>query len=107
MKLEILFSIFPLCLIAFVAKMQLQMNLENSFGGEKADIKVLDRTALILDIFAQHARTKEGKLQVTKIMISFRLKLCFGFVVWAHHMHTVGFDTRAYFTKKESMGFSI
>lgn len=40
------------------------MNLENSFGGEKAGIKVLDRTALILDIFAQHAKTKEGKLQV-------------------------------------------
>jgi 50S ribosomal subunit-associated GTPase HflX len=42
----------------------LQMNLENHFGGEKAGIKVLDRTALILDIFAQHAKTKEGKLQV-------------------------------------------
>lgn len=41
-----------------------QMNLENSFGGEKTGIKVLDRTALILDIFAQHAKTKEGKLQV-------------------------------------------
>ena len=28
-------------------------------------IKVVDRTALILDIFAQHAKTREGKLQVT------------------------------------------
>ncbi|NLO04360.1 MAG: GTPase HflX [candidate division WS1 bacterium] len=28
------------------------------------DTKVLDRTELILDIFAQHARTREGKLQV-------------------------------------------
>ncbi|OGO45473.1 MAG: GTPase HflX [Chloroflexi bacterium RBG_16_64_32] len=28
------------------------------------EVKVLDRTALILDIFAQHARTKEGRLQV-------------------------------------------
>ena len=27
-------------------------------------IKVVDRTALILDIFAQHAKTKEGQLQV-------------------------------------------
>jgi len=27
-------------------------------------IKVIDRTALILDIFAQHAKTREGKLQV-------------------------------------------
>jgi GTPase len=36
-----------------------QRNLE-----DKLDIKVLDRTALILDIFAQHARTREGRLQV-------------------------------------------
>ena len=34
-------------------------NLEKIFGG-----KVLDRTALILDIFAQRARTREGKLQI-------------------------------------------
>jgi GTP-binding protein HflX len=34
-------------------------NLERVFG-----CKVLDRTALILDIFAQRARTREGKLQV-------------------------------------------
>jgi len=34
-------------------------NLEKLF-----DCKVLDRTALILDIFAQRARTREGKLQV-------------------------------------------
>jgi len=34
-------------------------NLEKVFG-----CKVLDRTALILDIFAQRARTREGKLQV-------------------------------------------
>ncbi len=36
-----------------------QRNLE-----DKLEVKVLDRTALILDIFAQHARTKEGRLQV-------------------------------------------
>jgi GTP-binding protein HflX len=34
-------------------------NLERELG-----IGVLDRTALILDIFAQHARTHEGRLQV-------------------------------------------
>ncbi len=34
-------------------------NLEEIFG-----CKVIDRTALILDIFAQRARTREGKLQV-------------------------------------------
>ncbi len=36
-----------------------QRNLEGEL-----DVKVLDRTALILDIFAQHARTSEGRLQV-------------------------------------------
>jgi len=36
-----------------------QRNLEKAL-----DVKVLDRTALILDIFAQHARTREGLLQV-------------------------------------------
>jgi len=35
--------------------------LEKAFG---ADIAVTDRTVVILDIFAQHARTNEGKLQV-------------------------------------------
>jgi len=34
-------------------------NLERIFGA-----KVIDRTGLILDIFAQRARTREGKLQV-------------------------------------------
>src|SRR5688572_23813206 len=34
-------------------------NLERMF-----ECKVLDRTQLILDIFAQRARTKEGKLQI-------------------------------------------
>ena len=34
-------------------------NLELCFG-----IKVIDRTELILDIFAQHAQTREGKLQI-------------------------------------------
>jgi GTP-binding protein HflX len=38
-----------------------QRELEKTFG-EK--VRVLDRTALILDIFAQHAHTREGMLQV-------------------------------------------
>jgi GTP-binding protein HflX len=38
-----------------------QRELEKSLG---ANIRVLDRTALILDIFAQHANTSEGMLQV-------------------------------------------
>ena len=35
--------------------------LEKVFGSH---VRILDRTALILDIFAQHASTKEGALQV-------------------------------------------
>src|SRR4029077_8293206 len=35
--------------------------LEKALG---SDIAVTDRTVVILDIFAQHARTNEGKLQV-------------------------------------------
>ncbi len=48
-----------------------QREIETAFGGE--DIKVLDRTALILDIFAQHARTKEGALQVELAQYEYRL----------------------------------
>ena len=38
-----------------------QRNLERELG---ESVKVIDRTALILDVFAQRARTKEGRLQV-------------------------------------------
>jgi GTP-binding protein HflX len=38
-----------------------QRELEKALG---ANMRVLDRTALILDIFAQHAHTSEGMLQV-------------------------------------------
>jgi len=36
-------------------------------------VKVLDRTALILDIFAQHANTREGALQVELAQYEYRL----------------------------------
>lgn len=36
------------------------------------EVKIIDRTALILDIFAQHARTREGKLQVDLALHIFR-----------------------------------
>ncbi len=39
--------------------------------GEK--IRILDRTALILDIFAQHANTREGALQVELAQYEYRL----------------------------------
>jgi GTP-binding protein HflX len=44
--------------------------LEKIFG-EK--IRILDRTALILDIFAQHAATREGALQVELAQYEYRL----------------------------------
>ncbi len=40
---------------------------------KQLNVKVLDRTALILDIFAQHARTHEGKLQVELAQYVYRL----------------------------------
>ena len=39
-------------------------NLEKEIGTEDSDLRVIDRTMLILDIFAKHAVTGEGKLQV-------------------------------------------
>ncbi|MFH1927965.1 MAG: GTPase HflX [Chloroflexota bacterium] len=43
-------------------------NLEDTL-----EVVVLDRTALILDIFAKHARTKEGALQVALAQYEYRL----------------------------------
>ncbi|OZM81069.1 GTPase HflX [Pseudonocardia sp. MH-G8] len=40
---------------------------------EKLKVKVIDRTALILDIFAQHARSKDGKAQVELAQLSYLL----------------------------------
>ena len=37
------------------------------------DLKVLDRTQLILDIFAQHASTREGRLQVELAQLRYRM----------------------------------
>ncbi len=45
-----------------------QRNLEKLLNA-----RVLDRTALILDIFAQHARTREGRLQVELAQLEYRL----------------------------------
>ena len=52
-------------------------NLEKVFG-----CKVLDRTALILDIFAQRARTREGKLQVELAQLQHLLPRLTRF--WSH-----------------------
>jgi GTP-binding protein HflX len=47
-----------------------QRELEKILG---ENIQVLDRSALILDIFAQHARTREGALQVELAQYEYRL----------------------------------
>lgn len=47
-----------------------QREIERVLGEE---IKVLDRTALILDIFASHARTREGSVQVELAQYEYRL----------------------------------
>ncbi len=47
-----------------------QRELEKVLGD---DIKVIDRTALILDIFASHARTREGAVQVELAQYKYRL----------------------------------
>jgi GTP-binding protein HflX len=48
-----------------------QREIERAIDNE--DVQVLDRTALILDIFAQHARTREGALQVELAQYQYRL----------------------------------
>ena len=47
-----------------------QRELEKVLGDE---VKVIDRTALILDIFASHARTREGAVQVELAQYEYRL----------------------------------
>lgn len=47
-----------------------QRELEKALG---RNVRVIDRTALILDIFAQHAHTKEGMLQVELAQYEYNL----------------------------------
>ena len=54
-----------------------QRRLEGRLG-----VKVIDRTALILDIFAQRARTREGKLQVALAQHEYLLPRLRG--QWSH-----------------------
>nr|WP_307760561.1 GTPase HflX [uncultured Peptostreptococcus sp.] len=48
-------------------------NIENIVGK-----KIIDRTMLILDIFAQRARSKEGRLQVELAQLKYRLPRLYG-----------------------------
>ncbi|MBM6870989.1 GTPase HflX [Pseudoflavonifractor phocaeensis] len=49
---------------------------------EELGVQVLDRSALILDIFAQRARTKEGRLQVELAQYQYLLPRLLG--MWTH-----------------------
>lgn len=49
---------------------------------ELTGLPVKDRTSIILDIFANHAETKEGKLQVELAMLEYRLPRLIG--KWTH-----------------------
>ncbi|KAL7551826.1 hypothetical protein ACHAWF_015019 [Thalassiosira exigua] len=73
------------CTVVFDAELSpgQQKALENAFnrevlandflGADQEDVvKVVDRTALILDIFSQHAKTREGKLQVDLALHEYR-----------------------------------
>ncbi len=52
------------------------------------DCKVLDRSALIIDIFARHARTKEGSLQVELAALEYHLPRLTR--MWTHLSRTGG-----------------
>ncbi|MCR8907455.1 GTPase HflX [Thermophilibacter sp. ET337] len=63
-----------------------QSNLERIVG---EPVKIIDRTALILDIFGVHARTHEGRLQVQLAQLQYVLPRLRG--MWSH---LVGEQTR-------------
>ncbi len=54
-----------------------ERNLEEALG-----VAVIDRTAIILDIFARHAATAEGKLQVELAQLEYNLARMRG--LWTH-----------------------
>ncbi len=66
-----------------------QRNLEAALSqtsslknGDKVDVKVIDRTALILDVFGRHASSYEGKLQVELAQHEYLLPRLAG--QWSH-----------------------
>ena len=63
-----------------------QANLERLVG---EPVKIIDRTALILDIFGVHAKTHEGRLQVQLAQLQYVLPRLRG--MWSH---LVGEQTR-------------
>lgn len=62
-----------LCIFDDELTMVQARNLEREIG-----VRVIDRTALILDIFAQRAQTSEGKLQVELAQLKYKLPRLLG-----------------------------
>ena len=62
-----------------------QRELERALG---TNVRLLDRTAVILDIFAQHARTSEGQLQVKLAQYEYFLPRLTG--QWTHLARQAG-----------------
>jgi GTP-binding protein HflX len=62
-----------------------QRELEQALGN---NVRVLDRTAVILDIFAQHAHSAEGMLQVELAQLEYRLPRLTG--QWTHLARQAG-----------------
>jgi GTP-binding protein HflX len=62
-----------------------QRNIERTLGEQ---VKVLDRTALILDIFAQHAHTREGQIQVELAQYEYLQPRLMG--MWRHLVRQAG-----------------
>lgn len=56
-----------------------QFHLERAVG---EPVKIIDRTALILDIFGLHAKTREGRLQVQLAQLQYLLPRLRG--MWSH-----------------------
>ncbi|MDR0309125.1 MAG: GTPase HflX [Coriobacteriales bacterium] len=59
-----------------------QSNLERELGKARKGLKVIDRTALILDIFALHAKSREGRLQIRLAQSQYILPRLRG--MWQH-----------------------
>lgn len=70
-----------------IADDELKPNQQRSLE-ELLGVKVLDRSGLILDIFAQHARTHEGRLQVELAQLEYQLPRLTR--LWTHLSRTQG-----------------
>jgi GTP-binding protein HflX len=68
--------------------MELTPSQQKNIEGAMKGVKVLDRTRLILDIFAQRARTNEGRLQVELAQLSYMLPRLTG--SWRNFSQQVG-----------------